>query len=192
MEIIWLINTPCTAWDPIQYVLGDAEDLHALIQIQTPSLKILDSPGGKQVGEVSTNSPDLVAVTASLLHSPITRNDAKLVVVWRTGSAFSDPKQPSWVWTITGEKGSLRLTSEGQYINLDEDFLIELHDRITGETRTIEWQWEEWQTRLPGPAKNIGALYEAFAEGDEDKYATFEDALTRHKQLDSMLEKFFK
>lgn len=192
MEIIWLNNTPYTAWDPIQHVLGDAEDLHALTQIQTPNLKILDSSGGKLVGEISTNSPDLVAVTASIQRSPITRDDAKLVVVWRTGSAFPDPKQPSWVWTVTGEKGSLRLTSEGQYINLDEDFLIELYDRITGETRTIDWQWEEWQTRLPGPAKNIGALYEAFAEGDESKYATFEDALMRHKQLDSMIEKFLK
>lgn len=143
------------------------------------------------MGEISTNSPDLVTVTASLPESSLTRNDAKLVVMWRTRSAFPDPKQPSWTWTITGEKGSLRLTSKGPYINLDEDVSIELHDRATGETRPVEWQWQEWQTGLPGSAKNIGALYEAFAEGDEGKYATFKDALTRHTQLDSILEKSY-
>lgn len=144
------------------------------------------------MGEISTNAPDLVTVTASLSESSFTRNDAKLVASWRTGAAFPDPKQPSWVWTITGEKGSIRFTTEGQYINIDEDPSIELYDQTTGETKPVEWQWQEWQAGLPGPVKNIAALYEAFAEGDESKYATFEDALTRHEQLDSMLEKFLK
>ncbi|KAI7788569.1 oxidoreductase family protein [Diaporthe eres] len=180
------------AWDPIQYVLGDVEDLHALLQIQNPKIKLLDRPGGNQVGEISTNAPDLVTVTASLPESSFTGNDAKLVTSWRTRAAFPDPKQPSWVWTITGEKGSLRLTNGGQYINMGEDASIELHDRMTGETKPVEWQWQEWQAGLPGPVKNIAALYEAFAEGDESKYATFEDALTRHEQLDSMLEKFLR
>ncbi|KAL1884103.1 hypothetical protein Daus18300_000214 [Diaporthe australafricana] len=180
------------AWDPIQFVLGDVKDPHALVQIQNPKLKILDrpGPGGKHFGEISTNSPDLVVVTASLSESPITRSDAKLAFAWRTGSAFPDPKQPAFVWIITGEKGSLRLTSEAQYINTGADATVELHDLETGETKTVKWQWQEWQKDVAGPVRNIGAIYEAIAEGDEAKYATFEDALTRHEQLDSILEKF--
>ncbi|KAJ0124861.1 hypothetical protein J7T55_006204 [Diaporthe amygdali] len=180
------------AWDPIQFVLGDAKDSDALLQIQNPKIKVLDRPGGKQVGEIPTNSPDLVLVTASLPESPVSRSDAHLVTAWRTGSAFPDPDQPALVWTITGEKGSLRLTNKGQYINMGEDASIELHDLTTGEAKPIEWHWQEWQTEFPGPVRNIGALYEAFAEGDESKYATFEDAFIRHEQLDSMLKRFQK
>lgn len=159
------------------------------MQVQNSTIKILDRPGGKHVEDISTNSPDLVVVTASLPESPFTRNDAKLVTTWRAGPAFPDPKQPSFVWTIRGEKGSLRLTNEGRYINVGEDALIELHDRTTGETSTVEWQWQEWQAEQPGPVRNVAALYEALADGDESKYATFEDALTRHEQLESMLER---
>lgn len=162
------------------------------MQIQNPKLKLLDRPGGKQVGEISTNAPDSATITASLPGSSITRDDAKLVASWRTGPTFPEPGQPLLVWTITGEKGSLRLTGEGQFLNIGTDASIELHDRTTGETRPVEWRWQEWQSELPRPVRNIGALYEAFAEGDESKYATFEDALTRHEQLDSMLEKFLK
>ncbi|KAI3395738.1 hypothetical protein diail_905 [Diaporthe ilicicola] len=180
------------AWDPIQFVLGDAKDPHALIQIQNPKLKVLDRPQGKQIREIETDGPDFITVAASLSESPITRNDAKLVVAWRTGPAFPDPKQPGWVFSITGEKGALRMTSEAQHINIGGDALVELYDLATGETKTVEWQWLEWQKDVPRPVRNIGALYEAFADGDESKYATFEDALTRHEQLDSMLEKFHK
>jgi predicted dehydrogenase len=162
------------------------------MQIQNPRIKLLDRPGGKHVRDISTNSPDLVIVTASLPESSFTRNDAKLVTTWRAGPAFPDPKQPSFVWTIRGEKGSLRLTHEGQYINTGEDALIELHDRTTGETRPVEWQWQDWQVGHPGPVKNVAALYEAFADGDESKYVTFEGALARHEQLESMRERFLK
>lgn len=162
------------------------------MQIQNPRMKILDRPGGKHVREIPANSPDLVVVTASLPESPSTRNDAKLVFTWRAGPAFPDPKQPSFVWTIRGEKGSLRLILEGKYINTGEDALIELHDRTTGETSTVGWQWQDWQADQPGPVKNVAALYEAFADGDESNYATFEAALTRHEQLESMLERFLE
>ena len=162
------------------------------MQIQNPRIKILDRPGGKVVEDVSTNSPDLVVVTASLPESPYTRNDANLVTAWRAGPSFPDPKQPSFVWTIRCEKGSLRLTHEGTHINQGEDALLELHDQTTGETKVVEWQWQEGQAGHPGPVKNIAALSEAFAEGNGSKYAKFEDALIRHEQLDSMLQKFLK
>ncbi|KAG8164323.1 hypothetical protein KVR01_006241 [Diaporthe batatas] len=177
-------------WDPIQYVLGDAENVHAMMQIQNPKIKLLDRPGGELVGELPTDSPDLVVVTASLPESSFTRNDAKLVTMWRVGAVFPDPKQPSFVWTIRGEKGSLRFTYEGRHLNQGDSTLIEWHDQASGETRPVEWQWQEWQAELPGPARCVAALYEAFADGDESKYVTFDTALRRHEQLESMREKF--
>lgn len=161
-----------------------------MMQIQNPKIKLLDRPGGEYVGDIPTNSPDLVVVTASLPESSLTRNYAKLMITWRAGTGFPDPKQPAFVWTIRGEKGSLRLTYEGSHINQGEDAQIEWHDQASGETRSVEWQWKEWQAGHPGPVRNVAALYEAFADGDESKYMTFDVALKRHEQLESMREKF--
>ncbi|POS75125.1 oxidoreductase family protein [Diaporthe helianthi] len=101
---------------------------------------------------------------------------------------LGDAKDPGFVWTIRGEKGSLRLTYEGRYVNQGDGALIEWHDRATGETRPVEWQWQEWQAGHPGPVRNVAALYEVFADGDESKYVTFDVALKRHEQLDSIRE----
>jgi hypothetical protein len=56
----------------------------------------------------------------------------------------------------------------------------------TGEVERIEWRWEGWQEELPLVGRSIAALYEAFADGEE-RYATFDDALGRHEQLEGML-----
>ncbi|KAJ6619612.1 hypothetical protein B0H10DRAFT_2025426 [Mycena sp. CBHHK59/15] len=62
---------------------------------------------------------------------------------------------------------------------------LEVKDFATNTVEQIDWQWEAWQEELPSVARSVGALYEAFAEGQD--YPTFEDALKRHEQLDGML-----
>lgn len=50
---------------------------------------------------------------------------------------------------------------------------MEIHDYVSDEVSSFEWAWHGWQEDLPGPSKNIGALYEAFAEEEEGGYASF-------------------
>ena len=64
-----------------------------------------------------------------------------------------------------------------------EHVAIEVHDFETDEMTVVEWQWANW-------GRSTAALYEAVAEGDESKYATFEDALNRYEQMNKWLESF--
>ena len=51
---------------------------------------------------------------------------------------------------------------------------------------SVEWGWEEWLGGLPRTARNVGIVYEKFAEG-EGGYPTFEDAAVRQEQVDGTL-----
>lgn len=62
-----------------------------------------------------------------------------------------------------------------------------MHDFEKDEVEFVDWNWQEWQEELPVVARSVGALYDAFAAGDESKYPTFEDALARYEQLDKIL-----
>lgn len=185
-------------WDSIQSVLGDAEDLHALLQIQRPEIKIREQGGTKIIETVTTNVPDVTLVTARLPESSIVKKGATLIAEYRRNPAFKDPKEPALVWTISGEKGNLRLVSpasialNGGAYGLPDPITVELHDIATGEVKSVEWQWEGWQEDVPHPGRSIASLYEAFADGAESKYATFDVALKRHQQLDSLLDKFLE
>ena len=67
---------------------------------------------------------------------------------------------------------------------------IEVHDFETDEVTSEEWKWGSWQEELPLVARSIAVLYELFAAGDVSQYVTFDVALKRHEQLNSILEKF--
>jgi hypothetical protein len=102
--------------------------------------------------------------------------------------------EPAFVWTVNGEKGELHLVSPAgpslQANTYAEPVAIEVRDFETDEVTVVEWQWADWQLEIPVGERSNAALYEAVAEGDESKYATFEDALNRYEQLDKWLESF--
>ncbi|KAL0936226.1 oxidoreductase family protein [Colletotrichum truncatum] len=174
-------------FDQIQYILGDVSNLKSHTQIQRPNVKIRD-PQTKEITEtVKSNVPDLVITTGTLPASDITAENATLLVRFRKGQPFKG--EAPLVWTINGEKGEIRLTSDVstslQASAQVQDIRIEVHDFESDEVETVEWGWEDWEAELPPLARSIGAAYEAFAEGKE--VPTFEDALKRHEQIESIL-----
>jgi len=56
----------------------------------------------------------------------------------------------------------------------------------SGEVETATWEDPMAEKEINGPARNIGALYEAFAGGEKGAWPTFEDALQRHKMLEEV------
>lgn len=180
--------------DSIQFVLGDVQDSYARLQIQYPELKLRDPSSGQITGTINTDVPDLIFVAGTLPESSFVKKGATLSGRFRKGSAFKGA--PAFVWTVNGEKGEVRLVSPlgpslqaGGY-DPNHPVTIEVHDFEKDEVVPIEWQWPDYQAELPVPARGIAALYEAFAAGEEAKYARFEDALRRHEQLEKWLGNF--
>ncbi|MCJ1390860.1 hypothetical protein MMC18_003721 [Xylographa bjoerkii] len=179
----------CTVMDSVQFVIGDFTDIQSTLQIQRPDVQI-QNPATKAIIEtVKSDVPDLVIVTGTLKESRISQEGATLLIRFRRGQPF--PGEPPLVWTINGEKGEIRLLSPGgtalQATANTKPVVLEVHDFETDSIQQVEWDWADWQKELPMAAMNVGGLYEAFADGDPSQYPTFEDALKRHEQLDSIL-----
>ncbi|KAJ7154144.1 hypothetical protein C8R46DRAFT_912071 [Mycena filopes] len=176
-------------FDLVQSVVGDVDSLQGHLHIQRPSVPLRDPTTGKIVKTVQSDVPDLVVAAGTLPDSPfVQEGGAPLLVRFRRGPPFKG--EPAVVWTIAGEKGEIRLSSpSATYLQMGSTeggpIVIEVHDHATDSVSKVDWEWEDWQEELPVPARNVGAMYEAFAEG---KWCpTFEDALKRHRQLDGML-----
>ena len=63
---------------------------------------------------------------------------------------------------------------------------ILVEDYGSGEVESVKWEDGMAEKGLKGPAKNIGALYEAFASGAKGTWPSFEDAVERHRFLDEV------
>ncbi|KAI1470397.1 NAD(P)-binding protein [Daldinia caldariorum] len=178
-------------FDFVQVVLGDIQVLHSQLQIQRPDVKMRDRSTGKIVKTVRSDVPDLIHVTGSLPGSEHTTSGATVHLRFRRGQAFKG--EDPLVWSVNGERGEIRLSaSDGPGISAGahaHPVTIEVHDFDTDEVEKVKWSWNG-REELNVSARMVGAQYEAFATGDETKYATFEHASKRHKQLNEMLAQF--
>jgi hypothetical protein len=178
-------------FDWVQTVVGRTADAKGHFQVQRPESKIRNADGSLEV--VESNVPDLIAVTATLGESPTVQKRATLQARFRRGQPF--PGEPPLWLTINGEKGEIRLTNGAAasvHSSADPELIkIEVHDFESDEVERVQWDWAEWQKELPAIARSIGSIYEEFAKGDEGVYATFEDALALHEQLEGMIAPFY-
>jgi predicted dehydrogenase len=182
-------------FDMVQGVLGELATTKGDFQLQRPEVLVLDD-AGTTVSTVHSNVPDLIFVSGRWNESSITQQNATLHYRFRRGQPF--PGEPALEWTISGEKGEIRIISpQTTFIQVGDPSaprIIEIHDFKTDKVEKIEWDWEPWQKELPFPARSIGTLYEELAEvkgaGAKEKYMTFDTAARRHEQLDKLLEEW--
>ncbi|KFH47418.1 Galactose/lactose metabolism regulatory protein-like protein [Hapsidospora chrysogenum ATCC 11550] len=174
-------------FDQVQYILGDLVDPAARFQLQRPEVRIRN-PETKEIVETkSSNVPDLILLTSGLPQSDIVQKNASFLYRFRRGQPF--PGEPALVWKFNGEKGELRITSPDTALNArpsSDHVKIDVHDFETDTVERVEWGWEGWQDELPVMARGIGHVYDVFAAG-KGGFATFDDALKRHKQLEGLL-----
>ncbi|OTA99893.1 hypothetical protein M426DRAFT_324792 [Hypoxylon sp. CI-4A] len=178
-------------FDWVQHALGDIEVLHSHLQIQRPDVKIRDPETGNIVETVKSDVPDLVHVIGSLSASEYTAAGATVHMRVRRGQEFKG--EAPLVWSINGEKGEIRLSASGGLGIVawahGQPIAIEVHNFETDEIENVEWSWDG-KEELDVSARMVGALYDAFADGDTSKFPTFDHALKRHEQLEEMISQF--
>jgi len=178
-------------FDLVQSVLGEAHDLKAHLQLQRPDVRLRDPATNDIVGTVASDVPDLIYCTGYLKESQFTTEGATVAVRFRRGQPFKG--EPPLQWYINCENGEIRIIARGGSTlhanSYSEPVTIEVHNFETDEIRTLAWDWYPWQEEaaLPIVSRSVGALYEAFAEGENGIYPSFEDGLRRHEQLHDML-----
>ncbi|EME87032.1 uncharacterized protein MYCFIDRAFT_29647 [Pseudocercospora fijiensis CIRAD86] len=176
--------------DFVHSVLGEFESFHSHSQIQHPEQRI-NGADGKVKGKYTSDVPDLLSIHGTLQASSRVAKGASLIVNFRKGPPF--PGTLPFIWTINCENAEIRVTSErGPFLQSESNSYpvpIELHDFASGEVKSVEWLWEDWQEVIAARSRNVGKLYDLYAEGrvEEASCATFDSAVWRHGQLDWIL-----
>lgn len=163
--------------DFVELVLGGLSSFNSQLSIQRPQVPIVGS-NGEVIDTVTTNVADHIMLQGTL------DSGAPISVVFRRGPPFKDT--PGFIWSICGEKGEIRMTAAGPALQAsDNEGEIMVHNFETDEVEVV--RWESQFGNLPAPARNVAAIYEAFANGETGIYANFEHAVLRHRQIEEIL-----
>ncbi|KAI0376698.1 NAD(P)-binding protein [Hypomontagnella monticulosa] len=188
--------------DYVHEVLGEFESSQGRLQIQRPAVKITKNDGS-HIREIRTDVPDLLAI-----HGKLSKGkgeiveDATLSFMYRTGQQFKGT--PGFVWTINGELGEIMVTANGAYVHSDsykDPIEIKVHDHTSDEVVDIEWDWEDWQKKLPYRSRVVAKLYELYAHWREngmsagdlpegEDWPRLHDAVTRMKEMDELFKQY--
>lgn len=157
--------------------------------MQRPRQNLVTKTGDRL--PATSDVPDLVSVHGTLVKSSLVAKGASLVINFRYGPPFKGTAP--FVWTITCEKGEIRITNQGgphlQSASVTSDVPIEVELFDSGKIEHHGWSWEDWQESLPHRGRNLAKLYDLYAEDKLDAAgaADFGDAVVRHKELDAIL-----
>lgn len=169
----------------MQHTLGDIQNIQSHLQLERPTLKVQDAWTGRLAETVVSDVPDLIYVTGTMAETEHITKNATLHIRHRRGQAFLG--DPALIWSISGEKGEIRLTclsSTTLQISSMADVTIDICDYKTNEIERVPLKWGA--SELPILSKSYAPIYEAYASGDVGKYADFDHGAKRHKQLDEL------
>ena len=163
--------------DYVGLVLGELSSFTSQLSIQRPQVDIKGS-NDEVIETVTSNVADHIMLHGTLI------SGAPLSVIFRRGQAFKG--DPSLTWLIHGEKGEVKLTAAAVAMQASDDGIsIAVHDFGKDEVENVPWirPFEN----LPGRARNVAELYEAYADGNKQRYPDFTHAVLRHAQIDQVL-----
>jgi len=134
----------------------------------------------KIVGEVQRTSHDQIAIQGHL------ENGAVFSLHMRGGQPF--PNTPGLDWRVYGEKGEIRVTAPSANLHFGgPGHKIQVHNHASNSVEDVEIPKDVWDEKeLPWTARAPARVYEAFADGKEDQYGTWDDALQRHRLVEEM------
>jgi predicted dehydrogenase len=143
---------------------------------------------------VPKDTPDQILLQAQL--------DSGVVLSFhvRGGLPMAGAETPAFVWRIYGEIGEIEVTGSSMLLNVGyaPGQKILLHDHRSQKTEEINIPVDNNIDSLPVPARNIGRVYEKYAEirgkksaePTENALVSFDEALKRHELIAEMLRRW--
>ena len=191
---------------------GDFASFSSRMQVQSPNIRVKEQDGTTGTTQsdttrtIKSDVPDLLSIHGHLKQGRRSlASDATLSITFRNGPPFKG--MPAFLWSIVGEKGEIMVTSPAGPYLMSHSYsvkpIIELHDHETDEVVQVEWDWKDWQKKLPALARNVGELYERYAawvergrpEGrlrEEEDWPRVAEAVGRLRELDEIFRQFDK
>ncbi|KAH8897424.1 putative oxidoreductase [Thozetella sp. PMI_491] len=165
-------------------VLGDFSDLSAILKSEFPLVPVFDGTGKMTNPGYRKTSPEQILVQGQLESGTV------------ASIAFRKPKASidgiSWRWIITGTDGEIELTmpdSQWQFGHPETKLTLKVgrSDTVEVDFGHVKLDWAEGK-ELQLQALNVSGLYDAFAKGDETRFATFQSALKTHRLLEKIVK----
>lgn len=159
--------------DFVMLVLGELSCFRSQLSIQRPQVPIIGSDG-------SVLETVVTDVSDHIMLQGILGSGTPLSI---TFCRFKGT--PGFIWSIHGERGEMRITADGPALQADDnDTNITVHTFDQEELEFIEWNRRF--NDLPRAARNVAAIYEAFANRETEKYPDFSHAVLRHKHIEEV------
>ncbi|KAL4799001.1 hypothetical protein BDV19DRAFT_355775 [Aspergillus venezuelensis] len=178
--------------DFIQSVTGDILPGSENVQfaLQRPDIRIRDPRTKDIIETVKSDVPDLISVHGSLPESEHAVKNATLLATFTRGQPF--PGDPALVWTLTGERGSIRLVAQSgialQASAYDAPVTISVHKFKTDEVLDVPWGWSEEQLGVPVAGRSVMRCLIGVGEGDGEGYVSLEEGVKRARQVFGWLD----
>ncbi|KAL7946807.1 hypothetical protein V8C42DRAFT_343728 [Trichoderma barbatum] len=159
-------------------ILGDFKYIQSTLKTQDNKTKLVDYEGNVTQENFDITAPDTILLQGVL------ESGAVASVTMRTCTEPVD--NTGFRWIISGTKGELELTCDPGIFHWGLTGLKLKLREFGGEAKEIDFNPGESEhvSQVPYSGQNVARVYEAFAKGEEDGYATLDDALKVHRALE--------
>lgn len=159
-------------------ILGDFKDIQSTLKIQNKKTKLIDDKGSVIQENYDITAPDTILLQGVL------ENGGVASVTMRTSTNTVD--NTGFRWIISGTKGELELTSDPGIFHWGPTGLKLKLREFGGEAKEIDFNPGEPEhvSQVSYMGQNVARVYEAYAKGEEDGYATLDDSLKVHRVLE--------
>lgn len=169
--------------DSFTDVLGDFDDLHAILKTYVKTVPILNSSGKIVNPAAPKNTPDHILVQGTLTSGAVAS------IIFRKPKSAVDNIGVRWL--ITGTEGEIEITTKEVHWQMaDPDMTLRVKVGKEGEASEVDYKGDgkDETSKVDSLALNTARSYVAFAGDDQTRYATFESALKTHRLLERILE----
>ncbi|KAL7914233.1 hypothetical protein GGI35DRAFT_238021 [Trichoderma velutinum] len=168
--------------DSFRYIVGDFASLQSILDIQYPTVKLIDFTTGEVTDTArKKTAPDHFFVNGKL------ENGAAASLSFRKVLKTVDGKGLRWI--ISGTKGELEITIDGPNFQMDiAQKQLRLVDNSVGVTQNIDFTDAKelaYVKSVPAMGQNTSRLCEKFVAAPTE-VANFDDALKLHQLLDKI------
>ncbi|KKP05588.1 oxidoreductase [Trichoderma harzianum] len=165
--------------DSFTHILGDLSHVQSILKSQFKTVRVVGTQNETIDLEYEKTAPDHIFVQGLL------DNGAVASLSFRKPGSTAE--ETGIRWYISGTKGEILITGPSWWQMLNKEPVLQM--KVGNEpVHVINFQDEAESAIQTGPAMaaNLTLLYEAFAEGDVSRYATFESAARTHRLLEKI------
>ena len=167
--------------DSFVYVLGNFTNLSSILKVGEHTVALVDAGGNIVDPAYPNTTPDEIFVQGTLKSGGVASINYHWVPVGKTVNGTGVR------WTIVGTKGEIEITTPETTWQIGiPGATFKIQDR-DGEVQDVDFSDSTepaYVSSVALPGTNTARVMEAFAKGEKDKYADFEDALEIHRLLD--------